>query len=102
MTRDGFEGPLCWYKATTENLQQESDKNLPKEVDKVEVPTLYIGATEDPVCRPEAMYPAIQAGLLPHLEQAKMIEAAHWVTYEKPQEVVERIEDWLKRTYKKE
>ena len=77
MQRDGFEAPVCWYKATT----------------------LYIGCKQDIVCRPEAMYESIQKGLLPQLEQSEMIDAAHWVTYEKPAEVVSRLEEWLKRKF---
>lgn len=99
MNRDGFEGAQCWYRAMKENYQYEADKSLPESADKVNVPVLYIGATDDAVCRPEALYPAIQKGLLPHLEQAKMIDAAHWVPYEKPDEVVERIEPWLKKHF---
>ncbi|OAK97106.1 alpha/beta-hydrolase [Phaeosphaeriaceae sp. SRC1lsM3a] len=95
MTRDGFEGAQCWYKATTENIQHECDKNLPAGADKVEVPLLYIGAKDDAVCRPEVMYPAIQGGLLPQLEQAEMIDAAHWVPYEAPDEIVSRMKSWL-------
>lgn len=95
MTRDGFEGPQCWYKATTENVQYECDKDLPEGVDKVEVPLLYIGAKDDAVCRPETMYPAIQSGLLPQLEQTDMLDAAHWVPYEVPEEVVSSMKKWL-------
>lgn len=99
-TRDGFEGPQCWYKAAVQNCQYQCDSQLPKGVDKVEVPVLYIGATDDAICRPEVLYPSIQAGLLPKLEQAEMIDAGHWIPYEKPQEVAVRIEAWLKRHYK--
>jgi pimeloyl-ACP methyl ester carboxylesterase len=99
MTRDGFEGAQCWYKATTQQVQYESDKDLPEGADKVNVPLLYIGAKDDAVCRPEAMYPSIQAGLLPHVEQAPMLDAAHWTPYEKPAEVASNIEDWLKKHF---
>ncbi|KAF1917431.1 Alpha/Beta hydrolase protein [Ampelomyces quisqualis] len=101
MTRDGFEGPQCWYKATTRQKQHESDKELPEGVDKVNVPLLYIGAKDDAVCRPEAMYPSIQAGLLPNLEQAPMLDAGHWTPYEKPDEVANGIEAWLKKNFAK-
>ncbi|KAF2030770.1 alpha/beta-hydrolase [Setomelanomma holmii] len=101
MRRDGFDGPQCWYKAAVFQKQYECDSLLPEAVDKVNVPMLYIGAKDDAVCRPEAMYPYIQAGLLPHLEQAEMIDASHWVPYEKPQEVVDRIEPWLTKHYAK-
>lgn len=100
-TRDGFEAPQCWYNATVLQHHTASDKNLPEGVDKVNVPALYIGGKDDAVCRPEAMIPAIQAGLLPHLEQAEMIDAAHWSTMEKPQEVVSRMESWLKKHFAK-
>ncbi|CAI9626171.1 hypothetical protein GT037_004568 [Alternaria burnsii] len=99
MQRDGFEAPVCWYKATTTNLQHESDAKLPEGRDIVNVPSLYIGCKQDIVCRPEAMYESIQKGLLPQLEQSEMIDAAHWVTYEKPAEVVSRLEEWLKRKF---
>jgi soluble epoxide hydrolase/lipid-phosphate phosphatase len=99
MSRDGFEGALCWYKAATENVHYEADKDLPESVDKVDVPLLFIGATDDVVCRAEAIYPPIQAGLLPMLEQAKMIDAAHWTPYEAPDEVASDIESWLKKHF---
>ncbi|KAF1934978.1 alpha/beta-hydrolase [Clathrospora elynae] len=100
MSRDGFEGPQCWYKATSQNHQHECDKELPGGIDVVQVPALYIGCKQDAVCRPEAMYESIQKGLLPKLEQAEMIDAAHWSSYEAPQEVVMRLEAWLKKNYK--
>lgn len=101
MARDGFEAPLCWYRAAVSNLQMECDKELPEGVETVNVPTLYIHAKDDPVGRPESMYGSIQAGLLPHLEQAETIEASHWVMLEKPEEVVERLEKWLGKHYAK-
>ncbi|KNG48137.1 epoxide hydrolase-like protein [Stemphylium lycopersici] len=99
MSRDGFESPQCWYRATVFGSQYECDKNLPEDRDKVNVPTLFIGCKDDYVCRPEAMYPSIQAGLLPHLEQAELMDAAHWGVYEKPQEIANTLEAWLKKTY---
>jgi pimeloyl-ACP methyl ester carboxylesterase len=99
MKRDGFEGPFCWYKAMTENWQHEADAKLPEARDVVNVPTLFIGCKQDTLCRPEAMYQSIEKGFLPQLERAEMIDAAHWVTYEKPAEVVGRMEEWLKRKF---
>jgi soluble epoxide hydrolase/lipid-phosphate phosphatase len=99
-TRDGFEGAQCWYKANTENHQYESDKNLPEGAEKVNVPMLYMGAKDDAVCRPEAMIPAIKGGLVPHLEQANMIDAAHWTPYEASEEVAGNIRGWLQKHYK--
>jgi pimeloyl-ACP methyl ester carboxylesterase len=99
MRRDGFEAPVCWYKATTRNLQHNVDVKLPEDRDVVNVPTLYIGCKQDVVCRPEIMYESINKGLLPQLEQAEMIDAGHWAAYEKPAEVVTRLEEWLKRKF---
>ena len=101
MTRDGFEGPQCWYRATVQNYQSASDKELlSKDPERmvVKVPALYIGCKDDPVCRPEHMA-SYKAKLLPHLEEAEMVDAAHWVPYEQPQEVVKRIAPWLEKTF---
>ncbi|KAF1948649.1 alpha/beta-hydrolase [Byssothecium circinans] len=101
MTRDGFEGPQCWYKSMVENHQHDVDKNLPAAVDKVNVPTLYIGCKEDFVCRPELMFAEKEKGLLPHLEESPMLDSAHWCTSEKPKDVVKSMEPWLKKTFAK-
>ncbi|XP_014552889.1 hypothetical protein COCVIDRAFT_41021 [Bipolaris victoriae FI3] len=101
MRRDGFEAPTCWYKAMVKNIQSESDAQIPQERQKVTVPTLYFGGTEDAVCRQEMMHGAIQAGWLPHLENAGLIEAGHWLPYETPNEVIGKLEPWLKKNFAK-
>jgi soluble epoxide hydrolase/lipid-phosphate phosphatase len=99
MSRDGFQGPQSWYYAAEQSYHYEADKLLPKDRSVVNVPVLYIGCAQDPVSRPEAINQPIQSGLLPQLEQAELIDAAHWVAYEKPEEVVTRLESWLGRHY---
>lgn len=37
---------------------------------------------------------AQKLGLLPDLEE-NVIEAAHWVLYEKPEEIARTIQEWL-------
>ena len=101
MRRDGFEAPVCWYKSMTTNVQIESEAKLPDDRNVVNVPALYFGGTGDFVCRPEIMAESIQKGLLPHLEHAGMIEAGHWTPYEAPNEVVSKMEAWLKKNYAK-
>ncbi|EOA83491.1 uncharacterized protein SETTUDRAFT_164848 [Exserohilum turcica Et28A] len=101
MTRDGFEGPLCWYRAMVTNVQYQSDSTLPAGRELINVPALYFGGSQDPVCRPEMMKQAVDAGLLPHLEHAGMMDAGHWTVYEKPGECVQKIEAWLKKNYAK-
>jgi soluble epoxide hydrolase/lipid-phosphate phosphatase len=56
MTRDGFKGPQCWYKAMARNYQHECVKLLPGDRDRVKVPVLCIGCKDDAVCRPEALH----------------------------------------------
>ncbi|EUC47998.1 hypothetical protein COCMIDRAFT_3129 [Bipolaris oryzae ATCC 44560] len=99
MRRDGFAAPTCWYKAMTTNIQSKSDAQLPKESQKVNVPALYFGGSEDAVCRQEMMQAPIEAGWLPHLEHAGLIEAGHWTPYETPQEVIGKLESWLKKNF---
>lgn len=65
------------------------------------MPALYFGGKEDFVCRPELMQEAVQRGMLPQLENAGLIEAGHWTPYEAPQEVVAKMEAWLKKTFAK-
>ncbi|UPX21325.1 uncharacterized protein EKO05_0011513 [Ascochyta rabiei] len=101
MTRDGFEGPQCWYLVTKDNHQSASDKTVPAERKVVNVPALYLGCTDDPVSRPEIMTP-YKEQLLPNLEEAESIDAAHWVPYEAPDEVVKRIAPWLKKNFGKQ
>jgi soluble epoxide hydrolase/lipid-phosphate phosphatase len=96
MQRDGFEGPQCWYRAMTENNHYEVEKSIPPESLKVNVPMLFIGCTNDPVCPLELIRIPESQGLLPDLT-VKEIESGHWATMEKPTEVEETFRQWLKR-----
>ncbi|KAF4337253.1 epoxide hydrolase [Fusarium beomiforme] len=98
-SRDGFEGPQCWYRARRLNYQYDADKELPMDRDTVTVPTLFVGGKDDAVCRPENMNPHIEAGLLPKLQHKYMLEAAHWIPIERPKELVAYIEPWLKDNF---
>ncbi|KAM0134313.1 hypothetical protein ACHAO1_005708 [Botrytis cinerea] len=100
MRRDGFDAPQCWYRAFLEQ-QHLCDKNLPEGRDKVDVPVLYIGGKDDSVCRVEAMYPAIEQGWLPKLDQKPLLDAAHWTPYERPEEVAGLVREWLGENYAK-
>ncbi len=94
MRRDGFEGPQCWYKAMARNVQFETEKAIPKENLHIKNPLLYIGGTQDAVCRPELLAKELVSDLESH-----MVESNHWITYEKPVEVGEIIAAWLKKNY---
>ncbi|RYN21230.1 hypothetical protein AA0114_g12952 [Alternaria tenuissima] len=98
MTRDGFEGPQCYYRAKNEGHQSSSDRTLPEGRAVVDVPTLWLLCKDDPICRPEIIAP-YKDELLPRLEVADVINAAHWVAYERPEEVVQRMKPWLERNF---
>lgn len=95
--RDGFEGPLCWYKAMLRNVQSEAEKEIPRENLLVKVPCLYISSTGDPVCRNDLMEPV--RSLVPDLQTFPVVEGNHWITYEKPEEVRGHIAEWLKSKF---
>ncbi|KAF2210276.1 hypothetical protein CERZMDRAFT_45739 [Cercospora zeae-maydis SCOH1-5] len=99
MSRDGFEGPQCWYLARKNNDQYEADRNLPEDRDKVNVPALFVGGKDDSVCRPEPLIQLVERGLLPKLEQKPLLDAGHWIPLEAPGELVDHIETWLKKHY---
>ncbi|KAI1394614.1 alpha/beta-hydrolase [Hypoxylon fuscum] len=96
--RDGFEGPLCYYKATNSNVQYDASKDIKKQDLVVRVPMLYIACTRDPVCRPEFMIPAKEGGFLPDLEEA-VVDSGHWCPLESPNEVAELMISFLERRF---
>lgn len=102
LSRDGLEGPVCYYHALKNNSMLEDEKLLCKSDDRreqvIDVPLLYIGQTGDWVCRTDLMSDTQKLGLVPDLEE-KVIDAGHWVLYEKPEEVANTIQDWLSRRF---
>ncbi|KAF7194967.1 Epoxide hydrolase A [Pseudocercospora fuligena] len=100
MTRDGFEGPMQYYHSLKNNTMLEDEKAILEGENgaRIEVPLLYIGQTGDWVCRTDLMDDAKKAGLASDLEE-KVVEAGHWVLYEKPVEIAEIIKEWLGRRF---
>ena len=100
MSRDGFEGPVCYYHSLKNNTMLEDEKKLSKSRENmmIDVPLLYIGQTGDWVCRTDLMGDAKSQGLVPDLEE-KVVDAGHWVLYEKPEDIAEIIGDWLNRRF---
>ncbi|KAI0895493.1 alpha/beta-hydrolase [Annulohypoxylon nitens] len=96
--RDGFEAPLCYYKALHSTAEFNTTKDLDKDRFKVRVPVFYIGCTQDAVCRPEMSTPAKDGGFLPDWEEAT-IDSAHWVPFEKPAEVAELITSFVGKRF---
>ncbi|KAI1204943.1 alpha/beta-hydrolase [Annulohypoxylon truncatum] len=96
--RDGFEAPLCYYKAMYSGVNSDSIKDLDKDRLIVRVPTYYIACTRDPVCRPELSIPAKQGGFLPDWEET-IVDSGHWVPFEKPEEVAELMSSFLQKRF---
>ena len=97
-TRDGFEGPQCWYKAQVKNFNHEDEKGVAEGKDRVDVPFLFVGGKFDSVCPTGLIYGSIEAGLLPDCE-VKEVETGHWSTLAAPKEVGEIVTKWLGEKY---
>ena len=97
MSRDGFEGPQCWYKAWV-NLGHEADQKISKDAVVVNVPCLFWGGKDDKVCRPEALEDPKSKGLLPHLT-TNVREGGHWAFLATPDVFGKDLTNWLDQTY---
>lgn len=93
--RDGFEAPVCWYKSHVLGLQD--DEPDPANA-VIQVPSLFVGYTDDVVCRKEAILPVQAAGLLPRLTNVTL-EGAHWGLLEDPEAFGRTVTGWLDETY---
>jgi len=104
LSRDGFEGPVCYYHSLANNTMIDDERALcekstdGKDQRVIDVPLLYIGQTGDWVCRTDLMADAQKQGLVPDLEE-KVLDAGHWWAYEKPEECADMIAEWLKRRF---
>ena len=80
LSRDGLEGPVCYYHSLKYNTMLEDERQLckaPNNADKrIDVPLLYIGQTGDWVCRTDLMIDAKNEGLVSDLEE-KVVQAGH-------------------------
>lgn len=98
MRRDGFEGPLCWYKSFVFGFQNEEgnpDNNV------ANVPTLYVAYTDDIVARKEFIAPSIEAGFLPQLTNVTL-QGAHWGILDDPKTFGETVTEWLGKEFEQQ
>ncbi|KAK4237902.1 Alpha/Beta hydrolase protein [Achaetomium macrosporum] len=89
---NGLRGPLCWYKTRKINFDEER-KLLDEGKTKVTVPSLMVVALKD-----VALLPSMSVGMekyVPNLVK-KEVDASHWALWEKPAEVNQYIEEFLK------
>lgn len=104
MSRDGFEGPVCYYLSLANNTMIADEQALcekgadGKDQRRIDVPMLYVGQTGDWVCRTDLMADSKEMGLVDDVEE-KVLDAGHWWAYEKPEEMGEMIAEWLKRRF---
>lgn len=96
--RDGFEGPLCWYKALKENVHFESDKDLTADRLTVSVPLLFVGSHGDAVCMPELIEIPKEKGLVPDLT-VYGLDCNHWIPLAKADKLGEIIIEFLKQKF---
>ncbi|KAJ6099333.1 hypothetical protein N7467_000868 [Penicillium canescens] len=87
--RSGVRGPLNWYRTRQINYRDE----LAILDRKIEVPTLFIQALRD-----QALPPHLGKSMAKHIPSltVKQVNTSHWALWEKPQEVNEIIEGWLR------
>lgn len=86
--RSGFTGPINWYRNWTQNWQA-----LDGIAQKIDIPTLFIGAVDDVLISPEhieGMKPFVTDLTIHMLE-----DCGHWSQQEKPDEVNRVMLDWL-------
>ncbi|KAH7146929.1 Alpha/Beta hydrolase protein [Dactylonectria estremocensis] len=95
----GFDAPSCWYKALTFAVQNEADTLVAEEAKTVKVPVFYWGGEQDFVCRPAALQPSVDAGLLPNVKSV-IREGGHWALLEKPVEFGQDVLGWLQGTFR--
>lgn len=94
--RDGFDGPLCWYRATKDNVQYNQEKDLLNQDFVINKPVLFIGASGDAVCLTAAIHQV--KPLLPDLVVDE-VQAGHWSPYETPKAVSDILVNWLKEKF---
>ena len=73
-------------------VQTKADTGVKNRV--VDVPTLYVGATEDYPCPPASIKLPSDAGFLPHLTNVT-IDSGHWIPLAKPEEFGNAVVNWL-------
>lgn len=88
--RNGMQSLSNWYRVREQNFQDE----LQLENDTIEIPVLFIQATED-----AALPPAMSNGMekyVPNLTR-QSVETHHWALWERPTDVNRHIKEWLER-----
>ncbi|CAF3448242.1 unnamed protein product [Rotaria socialis] len=86
----GMQPKLNWYKSAITNVDWNDEMSLDPTIKR---PTLYIGGTKDYICLIQAF--ATQKQYITDLKVIEL-EACHWIMEEKPDDVNQVINEWIK------
>ncbi|KAF2213522.1 hypothetical protein CERZMDRAFT_39496 [Cercospora zeae-maydis SCOH1-5] len=100
MENNGFEGPLCWYKAIVRGITPAVESELDRDRLVVKVPALFVGASKDAICLIDAIRAPWVEGFLPDL-QIKQLETFHRPMLERPEDLALSIKHWLIERYQR-
>ncbi|KAK7047663.1 hypothetical protein VNI00_006431 [Paramarasmius palmivorus] len=98
--KSGFDASTCYYKLQTSGTQFEDDQQLPPEKALLpKIPIFFGDALKDHIAREELFLCAFglpESPLQGENVTRKAFNAGHWVMYEKPDELSEELNNWLK------
>lgn len=95
LRRDGWTGPLNWYKAIVGSLDLDAEKAaLEAGRHVLKTPYLFVAANQDPLAPAATVYGLQAQGLIEDVT-IKGVDAGHWCMLEKPKEVGELLVAWL-------
>ncbi|KIW19781.1 hypothetical protein PV08_00356 [Exophiala spinifera] len=89
VSKNGFEGPLRWYRGLTFGVQDEANKEA------AENDTVVVGGDRDVRCRIEDLQAQIAAGLLPRADVRVLKGSGHRCTLSDPTGFGDAVLDWL-------
>ncbi|OBZ70334.1 Bifunctional epoxide hydrolase 2 [Grifola frondosa] len=85
-------GPLSYYRTTKYRFEEEKAGGLLR-APRPDLPVMFMGGTEDPTCRPDAL--GLSKRAIPQLELRWLQGLGHWVMIQAKEEVTEGIAEWL-------
>jgi pimeloyl-ACP methyl ester carboxylesterase len=81
-------------------MNADDDRRIARERVVVNVPVFLVAGALDAICRPEVVSQAADQGqkeaYLPIFEMKVVPEAGHWLQLEKPDEILETLEQAVK------
>ncbi|CAG8950040.1 hypothetical protein HYFRA_00008272 [Hymenoscyphus fraxineus] len=88
IAKNGYRGPLNWYKVTIRGLNTEDEAQIPEENKIIKTPTLVVVTDKDYVCRAESAN-QISPKSIPNLAIKTILGCGHWPTLEAKDETNE-------------